>query len=260
LTSANATGGLLDGKVIVVSGGARGMGAAHVRRLAEEGARVHFGDIADELGSQYCTELQDRGLDVVFHHLDVTKGDDWQKLTAGVADSDGRIDALVNNAGILDMAGLDDATEETWNRTIAVNQTGVFLGTKAALALLRKSAAPSIVNVSSIFGLVGGTGYLAYTASKGAVSTMTKTIAFTYGPEGIRCNSIHPGYIETPMLDEEMAGLPAGATAAIHEQIPLRRFAKADEVSEVVVFLASDRSSYISGAEIVIDGGLLAGR
>jgi NAD(P)-dependent dehydrogenase (short-subunit alcohol dehydrogenase family) len=255
-----AAGRLLTGKVIVVSGGARGMGAAHVRRLAEEGARVHFGDIEAELGEKLCAHLSSEGLDVTFHHLDVTESDSWQRVMADIDVSDHRIDVLVNNAGILDMAGLDDATEESWRRTIDVNQTSVFLGTKAALALLRRSSSPSIINVSSIFGLVGATGYMAYTASKGAVSTMTKSMAFTYGPEGFRCNSIHPGYIQTPMLDEELGGLPEGSVAMIHDQIPLRRFARAEEVSEVVVFLASDRSSYVSGAEIVVDGGLLAGR
>lgn len=260
MTPVASAEGSLDGKVIVVSGGARGMGAAHVRRLAEEGARVHFGDVAMELGESLRALLVDKGLDVVFHHLDVTSSRSWQQLIDAVDESDGQIDALVNNAGILDMAGLDDGTEQTWQHTIDVNQTGVFLGAKAALPLLRRSRSPSIINVSSIFGLVGATGYIAYTASKGAVSTMTKSIAFTYGPEGIRCNSIHPGYIETPMLDEELRGLPDGALTTIHEQIPLRRFAKAEEVSEVVVFLASERASYVSGAEIVVDGGLLAGR
>ena len=254
------SGQLLSEKVIVVSGGARGMGAAHVKRLAEEGARVHFGDIEAGLGEKLCARLSGEGLDVVFHHLDVTKSDSWQRVMAAVDESDSRLDALVNNAGILDMAGLDDAAEQTWRRTIDVNQTSVFVGTKAALPLLRRSPSPSIVNVSSIFGLVGAAGYIAYTASKGAVSTMTKSIAFTHGPEGIRCNSIHPGYIQTPMLNEELGGLPDGSIATIHEQIPLRRFARAEEVSEAVVFLASDRSSYVSGAEIVIDGGLLAGR
>lgn len=260
MTPIPTAGQMLGGKVIVVSGGARGMGAAHVRRLAEHGARVHFGDIEDELGEKLCARLSGEGLDVVFHHLDVTELDSWQRVMTVVEESDGRIDALVNNAGILDMAGLDDATEHTWSRTIDVNQTSVFLGTKSALALLRRSPSPSVINVSSIFGLVGATGYIAYTASKGAVSTMTKSIAFTYGPEGIRCNSIHPGYIQTPMLDEELSGLPDGSVATIHNQIPLRRFALAEEVSEVVVFLASDYSSYVSGAEIAVDGGLLAGR
>ena len=136
----------------------------------------------------------------------------------------------------------------------------MFLGAKAALPLLRQAASPSIINVSSIFGLVGATGYVAYTASKGAVTLLTKSLAFTYGPERIRCNSIHPGYIDTPMLEEELSGLPAGAAEAVIAQIPLRRFANPAEVSEIVVFLASDRASYVSGAEIVIDGGLLAGR
>jgi NAD(P)-dependent dehydrogenase (short-subunit alcohol dehydrogenase family) len=260
VTPKPAAGQLLGGKVVVVSGGARGMGAAHVRRLAEEGARVHIGDIEVELGEKLCAQLGGDGLDVVFHQLDVTDTDSWRRVMASVERSDGRIDALVNNAGILDMAGLDEATEQSWRRTIDVNLTGVFLGTKAALALLRASPSPSVVNVSSIFGLVGATGYIAYTASKGAVSTMTKSMAFTYGPEGIRCNSIHPGYIQTPMLDEELSALPETSVTTIQEQIPLRRFARAEEVSEVVVFLASDRSSYVSGAEIVIDGGLLAGR
>jgi NAD(P)-dependent dehydrogenase (short-subunit alcohol dehydrogenase family) len=250
---------LLD-KVVLVSGGARGMGAAHVRRMAEEGARVHFGDIADELGEKYCAELLGEQLNVIYHHLDVADAASWTGVMDGVAATEGRLDVLVNNAGVLDLAGLDDATEESWRRTIDVNQTGVFLGAKAALPLLRRAVAPSIVNVSSIFGLVGGTGYVAYTASKGAVTLMTKTLAFTYGPEGIRCNSIHPGYIDTPMLEEELAGLPAGSAEAVIDQIPLRRFARPEEVSEIVVFLASDRASYVSGAEVVIDGGLLAGR
>lgn len=236
------------------------MGAAHVRRLAEEGARVHVGDIEDELGEKLCARLSAEGHDVAFHHLDVTDSCSWQSVMTIIGESDGRVDVLVHNAGILDMAGLDEATEQTWRRTIDVNQTSVFLGTKAAMSLLRRSSSPSIINISSIFGLVGAMGYIAYTASKGAVSTMTKSMAFTYGPEGIRCNSIHPGYIQTPMLDAELSGLPDGAVSTIHAQIPLRRFARAEEVSEVVVFLASERSSYVSGAEIVVDGGLLAGR
>ncbi|MEW5808215.1 MAG: SDR family oxidoreductase [Actinomycetota bacterium] len=251
---------LLAGKVVFVSGGARGMGAAHVRRMAEEGARVHFGDITDELGEKYCAELYTVGLDVTYHHLDVTDSSNWAGVMASISEAEGRLDALVNNAGVLDLAGLDDATEESWRATLDVNQTGVFLGAKAALSLLRRAASPSIVNVSSIFGLVGATGYVAYTASKGAVTLLTKTLAFTYGPEGVRCNSIHPGYIDTPMLEEELSGLPAGSADAVIAQIPLRRFANPAEVSEIVVFLVSDRASYVSGAEIVIDGGLLAGR
>ncbi len=157
---------LLIGKVVFVSGGARGMGAAHVRRMAEEGARVHFGDIADELGEKYCAELLGEQLNVTYHHLDVTDAASWTCAMDGVAATEGRLDVLVNNAGVLDLAGLDDATEESWRRTIDVNQTGVFLGARAALPLLRRAVAPSIVNVSSIFGLVGGTGYVAYTAPR----------------------------------------------------------------------------------------------
>ncbi|MCW1824419.1 hypothetical protein A5731_00885 [Mycolicibacterium conceptionense] len=252
--------GRLTEKVAFVSGGARGMGAAHVRRLAEEGATVHFGDIEDGLGKEQEDTLRRMGLDVTFHHLDVTDSDSWSEVMARIADDHARLDVLVNNAGIIDMDKLEDQTDEHWQRVISVNQTGVFKGTRAALPLLRNSAAASIVNISSIFGLVGADGYFAYIASKGSVTTMTKAMAVSYGPEGIRCNSVHPGYIQTPMLDEELKGLGEGASEAIHQQIPLRRFSRAEEVSEVVAFLASDAASYVSGAEILVDGGLLAGR
>lgn len=251
---------LLEGKVALVSGGARGMGAEHVRRLAEEGATVHFGDIRHDLASALAEQLGDKGLNVHAHQLDVTDSSSWQRITRVIGDSHGAVDVLVNNAGVLDMANLEDSTEESWRRTIDINQTGVFLGAKAALPLMRGSTAPSIINISSIFGIVAAEGYVAYAASKGAVTTLTKALAVTYGKFGIRCNSVHPGYIETPMLDEELRGLPDGTVETLYGQIPLRRFARADEVSEVVVFLASDRASYVSGAEIVVDGGLLAGR
>jgi NAD(P)-dependent dehydrogenase (short-subunit alcohol dehydrogenase family) len=250
----------LDGKVALVSGGARGMGAEHVRRLAEEGAVVHFGDIQHELAENLAEQLQAKGLDVYAHDLDVTDSASWQRVMTSIASAHDCLDVLVNNAGILDMANLEDSTEQSWRRTLDINTTGVFLGAKTALPLLKRSPTPSIVNISSIFGIVAAEGYIAYTASKGAVTTMTKALACTYGPEGIRCNSVHPGYIQTAMLDEELGLLPDGTTAQLHGQIPLRRFAQAHEVSEVVVFLASDRASYVSGAEIVVDGGLLAGR
>jgi len=250
----------LAGKVAFVSGGARGMGAAHVRRLAEEGATVHFGDIEDGLGKDLEDALRQGGLEVTYHHLDVTQSASWHEVMDRVGDGDGRLDVLVNNAGVIDMDRLEDQTDEHWHRVIAVNQTGVFNGARAALPLLRNSEAGSVVNISSIFGLVGADGYFAYIASKGAVTTMTKSMAVSYGPEGIRCNSVHPGYIQTPMLDEELDGLGEGAREALHQQIPLRRFSRAEEVSEVVVFLASDAASYVAGAEFVVDGGLLAGR
>lgn len=250
----------LAGKIAFVSGGARGMGASHVRRLAEDGATVHFGDVEDALGTDLEDALRASGLAVSFHHLDVTESASWNEVMGTIAEGHGRLDVLVNNAGIIDMEKLEDQTDEHWQRVIAVNQTGVFKGSRAALPLLRNSAAASVVNISSIFGLVGADGYFAYIASKGAITTMTKSMAVSYGPEGIRCNSVHPGYIQTPMLDEELKGLGEGASDAIHQQIPLRRFSRAEEVSEVVAFLASDAASYITGAELLVDGGLLAGR
>lgn len=251
---------ILEGKVVLLSGGARGMGAEHVRRLAEEGATVHFGDVQFELAVTLAEQLAGKGLDVHAHELDVTDSGSWQRITESIAADHDAIDVLVNNAGVLDMANLEDSTEDTWRRTVDVNQTGVFLGAKTVLPMMKQSAAPSMINISSIFGIIAADGYIAYTASKGAVTTMTKALAVTYGKYGIRCNSVHPGYIETPMLDEELKGLPEGTIESLHGQIPLRRFARADEVSEIVVFLASDRASYVSGAEIVVDGGLLAGR
>ncbi|MGH3639217.1 MAG: SDR family NAD(P)-dependent oxidoreductase [Mycobacterium sp.] len=247
-------------KVAFVSGGARGMGAEHVRRLAEEGATVHFGDINFELGELHARKLTASGLSVVFHQLDVVKASDWIGVYREIEQRHGRLDILINNAGVLDMATPEDLTEDDWQRTVDINQKSVFLGTKYAIPLLRKSESASIVNISSIFGLVAAPGYFAYVATKGAVALMTKATAATYGPEGIRCNSVHPGYIKTAMLDEEIVGLPAGASAEIQHQIPLRRFAQPVEVSEVVVFLVSDAASYVSGAEIVVDGALLAQR
>lgn len=250
----------MEGTVALVSGGARGMGAEHVRRLAEEGATVHFGDIQHELAATVAEQLRSKGLDVHAYNLDVTDSASWQQVATSIGSRHDCLDVLVNNAGVLDMANLEDSTEESWRRTLDINTTGVFLGAKTALPLLKRSQAPSIINISSIFGIVAAEGYIAYTASKGAVTTMTKALACTYGPHGIRCNSVHPGYIDTAMLDDELRQLPENTPELLRGQIPLRRFARAEEVSEVVVFLASERASYISGAEIVVDGGLLAGR
>lgn len=250
----------LAGKVAFVSGGAQGQGAAHVTRLAREGAKVHFGDIGVETGKHLQDDLLAQGLDVVFHELDVTKAEQWQDLAAAICRADGRLDILVNNAGVLDMLGPEEATEATWQKTIDVNQKGVFLALKHLLPLLRQSTSASVINTSSIFGLIGAPDYFAYTASKGAVSAMTKAAAMTYGKEGIRVNSIHPGYVDTPMLRREFEMLPEGAEQASLAMIPLGRFATAEDIAPVVSFLASEDSRYITGAELVIDGGVVAGR
>lgn len=256
----SAKAGRVAGKVILVSGGASGMGAAHVNRLAEEGATVYLADRDVERGNQLTAELAARKLDVRFVELDVTDETGWRTVAARIGDEQGRLDVLIHNAGVLSLSSPEEASDEEWDRTIAINQTGIFRGTRALMPLVRLGRSPSIINISSIFGLIGAVGYIAYMASKGAVTLMTKSMAATYGPEGIRCNSVHPGYISTPMLEQELRGLPEGSAEAIHGQIPLRRFAGPGEVSAAVLFLASDEASYVTGAEIVVDGGLLSCR
>ncbi|MBY0558552.1 glucose 1-dehydrogenase [Hyphomicrobium sp.] len=256
----NVRAGRVAGKIILVSGGASGMGAAHVTRLSEEGGTVYLADRDVERGKQLAAELAARQLDVRFVELDVTDETSWRAVASLITNEKGRLDVLIHNAGVLSLSSPEEATDEEWERTIAINQTGIFRGTRALMPLVRLGRSPSIINISSIFGLIGAAGYFAYMASKGAVTLMTKSMAATYGPEGIRCNSVHPGYISTPMLEQEMRGLPAGSAEAIHGQIPLRRFADPSEVSAAVLFLASDEASYVSGAEIVVDGGLLCCR
>ncbi|KAI9034295.1 short-chain dehydrogenase/reductase SDR [Hyaloraphidium curvatum] len=249
----------LGGKVALVSGGARGMGAAHVRKLAQHGAKVVFGDILTELGSKHEAELRAQGLDVRFVKLDVTRAEDWEAAVAACKDWGG-VDVLVNNAGILEMRDAVELDEQGWQRTMDVNAKGVWLGMKHCVPNMKEKGKGSIINVSSIYGLIGAEGYLAYTASKGAVTLMTKSACETYGPLGIRTNSIHPGAIDTDMLAEEVRLLPPGGLQRFIDSTPLRRLAAPEEVSNCVLFLASDESSYVSGAELTVDGGLLAAR
>lgn len=248
----------LNGRIALVTGGAQGQGEAHVRRLLSEGAIVHFSDINEQGGRQLEAELTGSGLSATFHTMDVSSSADWQRVIEAIDERDGRLDILVNNAGMLDMLGPEASTEETWNRTISVNQTSVFLATKFAIPLLRKSKNASVINTSSIFGLIAAPDYFAYTASKGAVASMTRAAAVTYGAEGIRFNSVHPGYVDTPMLRREFAELGGNAEQESLDLIPLGRFAAADDISKAVAFLASDDSGYITGTQIVIDGGVLA--
>ena len=251
----------LTDRIALVTGGAAGQGLEHTRRLAQEGALVHFADINAELGAQVEVQLKAEGLDVRFHRLDVSSLSQWEALAGELDQVGGRLDILVNNAGILvDVLAAEDTTEEAWQKTIDINQKSIFLSLKTMIPLLRKSKHASVINTSSIFGLVGADGYISYIASKGAVTTMTKSAAVTYGKDGIRVNSIHPGFIDTKMLREEFAGLPDGAEEATLATIPMRRFAGPEEIAPAVAFLASDDASYISGAELLIDGAFLAGR
>jgi cyclopentanol dehydrogenase len=249
--------GRLDGKVALISGGARGQGAVEARLFAREGARVLFGDILDAEGRQVETEVRAAGGEATYVHLDVTREDDWRAAVAAAESRHGRLDVLVNNAGILLRRRTEETSIEEWERIMAVNVTGVFLGTKHALPALRRAGGGSIVNISSIAGLVGSVhGSSAYTATKGAVRLFTKSIAVQHAGERIRCNSIHPGPLDTEMM-RDVFGDPERREER-RRRIPLGRIGTAEDVAYGALYLASDEASWVTGTELVIDGGITA--
>ena len=237
----------LAGKVALVSGGARGMGASHVRTLVAEGAQVVFGDILDDEGKAVADGLGDA---VRYLHLDVTKPEHWESAVAIAISEFGRIDVLVNNAGILNIGTIEDYDLAEWQRILDINLTGVFLGIRAVVKPMKEAGRGSIINISSIEGMAGTIACHGYTASKFAVRGLTKSVALELGPSGIRVNSIHPGLIKTPMTQ----WVPDDIF-----QTALGRAADPREVSNLVVYLASDESSYSTGSEFVVDGGTTAG-
>lgn len=246
--------GKLDGRTAIITGASRGMGSSHARRFVAEGAKVVLTDLRSDTGNALAQEL---GPNALFVEHDVTSAADWTRVVAAAEDFFGPINILVNNAGILGvMAKTADVTEADYRKVCEVNQDSVYFGMHAVIPSMLKGGRGSIVNISSIAGLVANYGFpsLAYVASKFAVRGMTKQVAAEYGPNNVRCNSVHPGYILTPMMvaatDENGGG--AG------DVIPLKRMAKPSEVSQLVLFLASDESSFITGMEHVIDGGMTA--
>lgn len=247
----------LEGKVALISGGARGMGAVEAKLFAHEGASVVIGDILEAEGRAVESDIQKAGGKAVFVRLDVTSEADWQRAVALAEQRFGKLDVLVNNAGVSTRGRLEDVTGEEWDRVMAINAKGVFLGTKTAIPALRRAGGGSIVNISSISGIVAiyGTPNVAYAASKFAVRGITKQIAIEYGKQGIRANSVHPGYIRTPMmtaaLDDEQIKIASGS-------VPIGRVGEVEDVSNLVVFLASDESGFVTGTEHIIDGGLTA--
>jgi len=247
------TTGRIDGKVALISGGARGQGAAAARAFTREGAKVVIGDILDEDGKQLADEI---GESAVYVHLDVTREDDWAGAVEEGERMFGRIDVLLNNAGILKFARLVDMTPEEYMSVINVNQTGVFLGMRAVVAAMKKAGGGSIINVSSVEGLRGSPGLVAYVASKFAVRGMTKAAAVELGRDGIRVNSIHPGIVDTPMTRN--AGLEGMDIDALFSSIPIRRAGVPEDIVAMAIFLASDDSAYCTGAEFVVDGGATA--
>jgi NAD(P)-dependent dehydrogenase (short-subunit alcohol dehydrogenase family) len=247
----NPAGRRLHGKSVIVTGAARGQGASHAERLAAEGAHVLACDVLDVEGKATADRLRQAGLEVDYLRLDVTSPDDWAQAICHVRRAAGRLDVLVNNAGIIHVTRLLEEKPKDWAATLAVNATGPLLGIQAAVPLMRESGSGSIINVASIFGVVGAVGYVAYCASKGALIALTKTAALELAADGIRVNAICPGGVSTPMNEHEKEG-------GVVPQTPLGRRADVSEISGAVAFLASDDSSFITGTEMIIDGGFLA--
>ena len=247
--------GRLDGKVALITGGARGQGAAEARLFAHEGARVVFGDVRDELGQQVEEEIQELGGEATYVHLDVTKTPDWEQAIALAENKYGKLDVLVNNAAILIRKEIEQTTGEEWDLIMDVNAKSVFLGTKHAIPAMRRAGGGSIVNISSISGLVG-IGPAAYIATKGAVRLFTKSTAIQYAKENIRANSVHPGGVDTPMVNE----LPVDPAQQDRNRLrtPMGRRASPEEIAFGVLYLASDEASFVTGSELVIDGGATA--
>jgi len=242
--------GKLDGKVAIITGAAQGMGAAHARLFVSEGAKVVITDIKEDEGQQLAADLGDNAL---FIKHDVASENDWQKVLDQTIAAFGKVDILVNNAGITFAKGLQDISADDYVKIFKINQLGTFLGVKTVAKPMTAQGLGSIVNISSLNGLVGGA--VGYTDTKFAVRGMTKAASLELAPAGVRVNSVHPGVIETPMISQP------GTEAAVKQfakTIPLRRIAKPEEVSKLVLYLASDDSSYSTGSEFVVDGGISA--
>ncbi|WP_288529710.1 glucose 1-dehydrogenase [uncultured Secundilactobacillus sp.] len=242
--------GQLDGKVAIITGASQGMGAAHAKLFVAEGAKVVITDINAEKGEAYADEL---GENALFVKQDVASEQDWQTVVAATLEKWGQIDILVNNAGITYSKSLFDVSLADYQKIVNINQVSVFLGMKTVAAKMKEAGRGSIVNVSSLNGLVGGA--IGYTDTKFAVRGMTKAAALELAHYGIRVNSVHPGVISTPMIHQ---GDTDAAVAEFAKSIPLGRIAEPEEVSKMVLFLASDNSSYSTGSEFVIDGGISA--
>jgi 3alpha(or 20beta)-hydroxysteroid dehydrogenase len=243
--------GRLAGKVAIITGAARGQGAAEARMFAAEGAQVVLGDVLDADGEAVAVEIGDAARYV---HLDVTSEEDWAGAIA-MAEALGPLTVLVNNAGILRFTAMADTTLDEYLQVIMINQVGTFLGMRSAIAPMQRAGGGSIINISSIDGIGSKNGLVSYTSSKGAVRAMTKTGALELGQFGIRVNSVHPGGVWTPMIGD----VPAEQFDLGHQHLPLRRASRPEEIGAMVLFLASDEASYCSGGEFVVDGGWLAG-
>lgn len=253
----------LEGKVALITGGAHGVegelmgfGGASARLFVQEGAKVVLGDIAVEDGGKTASQLRDAGHDALFVKLDVTNEQDWQNAIETTISNFGRLDIMVNNAGTGAPGDVEETTEDIWQSQMDVHAKGVFLGTKYAIPEMRKVGGGSIINISSIYGLVGSATSSAYHASKGAVRIFNKSTAIQYASENIRANSVHPGFVDSPMTRVHHDN------PNIHEErvakMPLGRMGQPEDIAAGILYLASDESSFVTGAELVIDGGMTA--
>ena len=247
----------LENKVALVSGGARGIGAAIAKIFAREGARVVIGDILEEEGRRTAAEITGTGAECLFVRLDVTSEADWKQVASVVITQFGRLDILVNNAGISARGNVEETSEADWTRTMNINVKGAFLGTKQVIPLMKTGGGGSIVNISSGAGIAPQPGTSgAYAASKGAVRIFSKATAVQYARDNIRCNSVHPGPVETDMLRATRSD--PSALDDMMGRVPLGRFGRPEEIAYGVLYLASDESSFVTGSELVIDGGRTA--
>jgi len=247
--------GRLAGKVALISGGARGQGEAEGRLFAQEGAKVVLGDILVDLGRKVADSIRQQGGQATFVPLDVTKEADWQKAVATTVQTYGKLNILVNNAGIFRTEGVEATSMELWNQVIAINQTGVWLGMKYAVPAMRNAGGGSIINISSGAGIIGTGMAAAYHSSKGAVRILTKTAAIEYAKDHIRINSVHPGVVDTAMVQDLLRSEAMQSIVAAH---PLGRVGTSEDIAYGVLYLASDESSFVTGTELVIDGGFTA--
>ena len=251
--------GRLEGKTALVTGAASGIGLQTSIRLAEEGARVMMTDINLEKGLQQAEKL---GANATFLKLDITEEEEWISVLDETVKRFDRLDILVNSAGMVLIADVEQITLEDWRKVHAVNLDGTFLGCKHGVRVMKEFGAGSIINLSSVSGMIGGFNLAAYNSSKGAVRMLTKSVALhcARAGYGIRCNSIHPTFIETPMLESMIRDSPdpEKARQTLVRQVPLRRIGKPDDVANMIVYLASDESTFVTGTEMVIDGGVIA--
>jgi NAD(P)-dependent dehydrogenase (short-subunit alcohol dehydrogenase family) len=246
----------LEGRVALVTGAASGIGRVTAERLAEEGAVIAVTDVQDEAGEATAAAIRDGGGDALYLNLDVTDEAAWQAAVERVLAERGRLDILVNNAGLGDLAPIEETSLANWERTVAIDQTGVFLGMKSCAEALKASGHGSVINISSIFGTSGGFGTSpAYHAAKGAVRTLTKNVALHWATEGVRVNSVHPGFVRTPILDQARE---TDVWDAMIAMTPMGRLGEPHEIAAAVAYLASDDASFVTGLELYVDGGYIA--